>query len=332
MDKVGPLHRTALHCACAKGNAATTRALLDQGAKPSLEDVEGNTALHLAALSGSVETTTHVRGSPAGPALRKARSKAKRTPRDVAVANKHKDVARLLTDDDELFVAIAMQDETAVADNLKIDNVNSRTEEGFTVLHEAVRVNSVNIAISYGADVNARDNAGITPLLLAAQVGNPSMGDLLMNNRASVTQSDGNGLGPLHHAALKDHGPFCRLLLSREANVNATDKAGEAPVHHAAKAGAASALSELLKRSPLRKENRDGKSPFALARSRAATTSARRCSRTPTSCAAWRRPARRSSCATSSPPARACWARRRTGSRCCTSPPRTRPWRRSPRC
>ena len=86
-----------------------------------------------------------------------------------------------------------------------------------------------------GADVNARDRSGATPLHAAALKGNLAMAELLLAHGAAVDARDGDGLTPLHNAALSGHAEVAALLLDRGADREARDRdAGATPLFQAA--------------------------------------------------------------------------------------------------
>ena len=57
---------------------------------------------------------------------------------------------------------------------------------------------------------------------------------LIKENPADVNLKDENGLTILHWAALKGHTLIARYLIGNKANVNAVDKDNETPLHYAA--------------------------------------------------------------------------------------------------
>jgi ankyrin repeat protein len=97
------------------------------------------------------------------------------------------------------------------------------------------------ILIEHGADVNAKDAFGDTPLLEAIESDDSSLAMFLIQNRADVTQTSsialsGEKFTALHLAARREH--FCpeliMLLVANRAKINAQTNFGNTPLHLAA--------------------------------------------------------------------------------------------------
>lgn len=71
---------------------------------------------------------------------------------------------------------------------------------------------------SDACDVNARDNAGYTPLHECSSRGNLEIARLLLQHSADVNASATGGIRPLHDAIENDHIEIVRLLLSYGAD------------------------------------------------------------------------------------------------------------------
>jgi len=82
--------------------------------------------------------------------------------------------------------------------------------------------------IAKGADVNARDKDGNTPLMRAVSLGNTKVAKLLIDNGADVNAGpmDSIGCTILASAIMGGYTEIANLLISRGANVNARDKNG----------------------------------------------------------------------------------------------------------
>ena len=79
----------------------------------------------------------------------------------------------------------------------------------------------VQAELDKGADVNAKNESGVTPLLWAAWKGHKEVAELLIANGADVNSKNDRGMTPLHQAALGGHKEIAELLLANGAGVNA---------------------------------------------------------------------------------------------------------------
>ena len=72
-----------------------------------------------------------------------------------------------------------------------------------------------------GADVDTRNQAGLTPLHLAASLGHREVAEVLLDHFAKVDAETVGGWMPLHLAARSGHSGVTALLLARGADVAA---------------------------------------------------------------------------------------------------------------
>ena len=120
-------------------------------------------------------------------------------------------------------------------------------EPAGTPLHQAVRqgdVAAVERLLAQGADVNATDEYGRTPLHLADD---PKIAEMLLAKGASLNAPDNTGNTPLHIAAVYGNVEVMKLLIVKGAEVNArAPVSGWTPLHSAALQGQLEAAKVLL--------------------------------------------------------------------------------------
>ncbi|GIK15190.1 MAG: hypothetical protein BroJett003_01540 [Planctomycetota bacterium] len=116
-----------------------------------------------------------------------------------------------------------------------------------TALHQAVYGDSAEVRalISGGANVNARDIDGDTPLHSAAHSGNRSAIEILIHAGANVNAADRNRNTPLHYAASGD-AEVIRTLLKLGAKPDVQNVNGITPLHWAAFSGNVKGVKALL--------------------------------------------------------------------------------------
>jgi hypothetical protein len=118
--------------------------------------------------------------------------------------------------DEELFIAVMSGDAPKVKELLsKGANVNARDENGQTPLHWAAihgRVDVARLLLEHGADVNARDENGQTPLRWAAIHGHVDVARLLLDHGADPSIRDRDGRTPLDIARAMGHKELVRVI------------------------------------------------------------------------------------------------------------------------
>lgn len=108
--------------------------------------------------------------------------------------------------------------------------VNSRDEAGLTPLHLAASTGNLpalKALLFAKADLRAVDKSGGTPLHWAAARGREDAVKALLGARAAVAAADGEGQTPLLVAVAGGHGGIVRLLLDAGADPNAANRRGQ---------------------------------------------------------------------------------------------------------
>jgi ankyrin repeat protein len=180
-------NRSALYDAAFEGHVQVVRLLLERGAKINAKTEEGNTALHAGLENSDVVKILLEKGASVD-----ARERMERTPLHEAAVNGHLEAAKLLLE--------AGADPNA-ADKLSRTPLHETAGESFTdmlfgffvdepkggeeqeededtIRRNAARVEVAKFLLAGGAEVNAINDDGMTPLSLAIENGRMSLVEL----------------------------------------------------------------------------------------------------------------------------------------------------------
>ncbi len=124
--------------------------------------------------------------------------------------------------------------------------------EGFTALHIAVKAHEytwLSFLLGKGAAPNIADKRGVTPLMLASQLGFVDAVSALAQSGARVDTANDTGETPLIAAVHKRDIPMIRVLLAAGADPDRTDNSGRSARDYAELDGPGSRTLAELDRS-----------------------------------------------------------------------------------
>ncbi len=143
----------------------------------------------------------------------------------------------------QLFDATSQGDLPALQSLLKAKPflVYFRLPNGQTPLHIAALWSTrgaAELLLEKGADINARDAQGVSPLMMASNRATGvfikrarAMTEFLLGKGAEINARDRGNATALHRALLGGDVELITLLLNKNADVNASDKSGNTPLH-----------------------------------------------------------------------------------------------------
>ena len=152
--------------------------------------------------------------------------------------------------------------------------VNAKNRWGGTALQwatDAKNLRMVKALIAAGADVNIGDEAGLTPLMVAANYEGPDfleMVKLMINAGAKVDVQDETGMTALMKAAMNHHKPeTIRYLVSKGADINAKTLQGETALMIASRTARSEVVAYLIEAgADLKAKNEKGQTAMAVAK------------------------------------------------------------------
>ena len=151
--------------------------------------------------------------------------------------------------------------------------VHARTIYKSTPLHWASSIgdnsNDGSVArflLEHGADINAQNRQGLTPLHWASNSGTPEVVRVLLEHGADVEVKDDTGRTALHWTSSSGRLEVVRLLLEHGADVVVKDNSGKTALHWASKRGKLEIVHLLLEQgADVEVKNNDGKTALQLA-------------------------------------------------------------------
>lgn len=119
-------------------------------------------------------------------------------------------------------------------------------QPGLTVALQERSPKTLKLLLSRpGIDINALNNAGESPLMMAALKGDLPAAQLLLDHGAKVNQP---GWSPLHYAATGPEPKMVQLLIDRGADLDAASPNDTTPLMMAAQYGSEESVNLLLAR------------------------------------------------------------------------------------
>jgi ankyrin repeat protein len=89
----------------------------------------------------------------------------------------------------------------------------------------------VNLVLERGADIEATNKAGRTPLMLAILIKDQEMFEFLLKKGANIEAKDKEGNTPLMMAGKKEFVEAIEILLIKGANIDARNNRGHTAIH-----------------------------------------------------------------------------------------------------
>lgn len=162
---------------------------------------------------------------------------------------------------------------TAIREN-DIDKVislikNNAVNDNNTPLHLAMELEDPSIAevlIENKIGINLKDEEGNTPLHIAVTKNDQEIVKSLIENGAKINLKDKYGRTPLHCAAIRNNREMVNLLIDNGANINLQSNYYGAPLHYAAEDGYLEIVKLLVNANAnIKLQNKSGERPLHCA-------------------------------------------------------------------
>jgi len=214
VDVRGIDDRTPLHMAVDRGLLEVTRILIEQGASINARDSSDRTPLHPTFDDVSRYTFDDTYFDVVGCLLEHGADV------DAQANTKHSTPLHLASYYGGLRVAELLLNR-GVNVNVRDKQCRIPLHEVLTDLHNSLPdyfVDAVRFLLDHGADLDAKDNNGLTPLHVLSQYGNIKATRLLLEHGARVDALDNDQLSPLHFASRTGNAEVAHLLLEHALN------------------------------------------------------------------------------------------------------------------
>lgn len=142
---------------------------------------------------------------------------------------------------EEIWTLLTDEDSPAL-----LEMMDSRGETGLSLLAQNGSVQTANLLISLGADINHKQNHGWTPLMNASFAGNFEIAKALILAGADVNDQSYNKGTALIYASQKGNKDIVELLLQSGADHSIKDRYGKTALMRASANGCTEAVRTLL--------------------------------------------------------------------------------------
>lgn len=259
--------------------------LLIYGGDPNSKDMYGDTPLHIATMAG-MKSSILEKLVNSGADINE-RNKKGVTPLALAVENQWTDLIDFYAKRGADIHAEDMEGKTPLSRALDISlemtqklvnssNSSTRDSMGNTPLHIAIErgasIDQISYLINMGADINARNRNGDSPLFLAVKNNLRNVGEILLARQADVFATNTENYSPLR-MAMTIGGEVLDWILSSEV-IRATDGVGNTPLHYAAEWQLDTAVEQILEKGAnTNVQNYSGETPlFSAVKSDSSST------------------------------------------------------------
>ena len=240
-----------------KGNLSLVRCLVQNNAKVDQSTTQGKTPLYVAAMNGNNDVARYLLESGADVNKRVLGE----TPLHISVWHEHDNVVRTLleheadaclsSDDGSTPLSVAALVGFTNIDELlqKGADINATDKEGRSPLFIAARQGHLEIVqklIQNKADINLCSKHSDHPLIVAAYNGYRSVVQELIKNGVPANTKGMNGDTALHAASYKGHNDVVLCLKDNCADINVTNASCDTPLMMAAARGQISTVKCLL--------------------------------------------------------------------------------------
>jgi ankyrin repeat protein len=153
-------------------------------------------------------------------------------------------------------------------------DIEAQNSRGSTPLHLAaskMSENTVRLLIKNGANINLQNNKAQTALHKASRRGHLDIVRLLLDHKADIYLQDNRGSTPLHLAIYRMSPEAVQLFLDHGADVTVQNGKGQAALHRALQRGHPDIIQLILSRANVDADalDNDGSTPLHLAASEA---------------------------------------------------------------
>ncbi|WP_243018703.1 MULTISPECIES: ankyrin repeat domain-containing protein [Candidatus Cardinium] len=248
---------TALHVAADKGHLGVVEALVEAKADVNSQNNANNTPLHLAVYNDHVSVVKFL--VELLDINLNVKNNNNKTPLNLANDKNYTKLAQELVNismnlSQEIISDLQCKDHYFSQERVeywlsKRLSIDAKDSAGKTLLFYALNFNQglVPFLIKKGADVNAKNNVGWTPLLTTLASGDDYL-KIFMEARVPVDVNLGNNQGetPLMYAAIKTNSDVVEFLIKKGAVIDAQDIKGKTPLMYAARNNNMGPLKVLL--------------------------------------------------------------------------------------